>query len=253
MTRCRVVDIETTGMSPSQGAEVVELAMQDVVSQPDGSEARLSGEVRSWLYRTERPSPPEVLAVHHILPHMTADCELFDLAHSDATMTLVTQSAPDYYVAHNAEFEMDFLGGWSDPAYQSPAPAWICTYKAALRVWPDAPSHSNQALMYWQGLHEDMEEEARQPPHRAGPDAHVTAHILVRLLRHATLQQMAEWTLEPRLLPKCTIGKFRGVPWPQVDRGFLDWMLKQADMGADLKWNARRELERRRTVALAGA
>jgi exodeoxyribonuclease X len=29
---------------------------------------------------------------------------------------------------------------------------WVCTYKCALRIWPDLPSHGNQALRYHLGL-----------------------------------------------------------------------------------------------------
>lgn len=61
----------------------------------------------------------------------------------------------------------------------------------------------------------------------------------------ATGKDMVTWTKEPKLLPKCTIGKFRGKPWHEVEEGFLGWMLKQVDMDADLKWNAARELKRR--------
>ena len=50
---------------------------------------------------------------------------------------------------------------------------------------------------------------------------------------------------EPRLLPKCPIGKFRGQPWSEVEAGFLGWMLRQESMEEDLKWNARREIARR--------
>ena len=57
---------------------------------------------------------------------------------------------------------------------------------------------------------------------------------------------MIAWTQEPRLLPTCPIGKFRGQKWADVEAGFLNWMLNQPTMEEDLKWNARRELERRR-------
>jgi exodeoxyribonuclease X len=141
--------------------------------------------------------------------------------------------------AHNAAFEQKFMGETEQP--------WICTYKCALRVWPDVPGHSNQVLRYWledQGLL-SLDADKAMPPHRAGPDAYVTAHILLALLKVATVEQMIEWTKEPRLLPRCTIGKFRGKPWAEVEWGFLNWMLQQATMEEDLKWNARRELDRR--------
>ena len=124
----------------------------------------------------------------------------------------------------------------------------ICTYKAALRAWPDAPSHSNGALRYWledQGLIA-IDHTLTQPVHRAGPDAYVTAHILLALFNagHTGLEMIA-WTKEPRLLPTCPIGKFRGKPWSEVEAGFLGWMLRQPTMEPDLKWNAEREIARR--------
>lgn len=236
MTVLRVVDIETTGFAPPQ-AEVIELGWQSVYRGE--SSWLLSSESRGFeLYSSERPCPPEVLAVHHIL-----DEERQHLARFSNEDLLFDRETIG--VAHNAEFEQLFLG--------SMFREWICTYKAALRVWPEAPSHSNQSLMYWLGLHTIMDTERRQPPHRALPDAYVTAYILCRLLEETTLENLLAWTLEPRLLPTCPIGKFRGQRWPDVESGFLNWMLAQATMEADLKWNARRELDRRRTAHLAGA
>src|SRR5690606_31559791 len=91
-------------------------------------------------------------------------------------------------VAHNWAFEAAFLGDQQTPA--------ICTLKAALRVWPDAPSHSNSVLRYWledQGLL-SLDHETAMPPHRAGPDAYVTAHILKTLLAAgATGREMIAW------------------------------------------------------------
>lgn len=89
-----------------------------------------------------------------------------------------------------------------------------------------------------------------QPAHRAGPDAYVTAHILLALFdAGATGKDMVQWTKEPRLLPTCPLGKFRGVPWSEVEAGFLGWMLRQPTMEEDLKWNAQREITRRQKGA----
>lgn len=226
----RVVDFETTGMEPP--AEVVEYGYCDLVS-----------EAGAW--RVEQPVsrlyfvaaiPPEVRAVHHISQAEVADCYHFDEAEVHNPLEDVSVLA-----AHNLDFEDRFI-----PSRVLPG---ICTLKAALRVWPDAPGHSNSVLRYWL---EDQDKLAldhatAMPPHRAGPDAYVTAHILKALFEAgATGKDMVAWSREPRLLPTCPIGKFRGKPWPEVEAGFLSWMLAQATMEADLKWNARRELDRRR-------
>lgn len=225
MTIVRVIDFETTGFEPP--AEVCEVGICDFDVMQRTIEAP-----RSRLCRVNA-MPPEVRAVHHISLAECADQPPFD---PDADLC---QQDVQALCAHNAEFEMKF--------FELKKPI-ICTYKAALRVWPDAPSHSNGALRYWL---EDQgkiapEHHITQPAHRAGPDAYTTAHILLALFdAGATGKDMIAWTREPRLLPTCPIGKFKGMPWSKVEHGFLGWMLRQETMEADLKWNAEREIARR--------
>lgn len=229
MTIIRVIDFETTGMEPP-AAEVCEVGICDL-----NLEAKEVHRPINWLCRVGA-MPPEVRAVHHISLAECADQAPFDAAE----MFAHAWGMPDAMAAHNAEFETKF--------FDSPVPV-ICTYKAALRVWPHAPSHSNGALRYWledQGL-VTLDHHLTQPAHRAGPDAYTTAHILLALFNAGTTgKQMVAWTKEPRLLPKCPIGaEWRGKPWAEVDAGFLRWMLGNATMEDDLKWNAQRELDRR--------
>ncbi|GAA0765882.1 hypothetical protein GCM10009434_02810 [Brevundimonas olei] len=237
MTVLRVVDMETTGMSPPE-AEVIEVGYCDLIGQGDDPTSWAVGKPVSWLCGVESV-PPETRAVHHIRADEVAGLPAF----ADTRSRLFEgDPALSAIVAHNLDFEDRFLGE------HGALP--ICTLKAALRVWPDAPSHSNSVLRYWledQGLL-SLDHDTAMPPHRAGPDAYVTAHILKALLAAgATGREMIAWTQEPRLLPTCPIGKFRGQKWADVEAGFLNWMLAQASMEEDLKWNARRELERRRS------
>lgn len=245
----RVVDIETTGMAPGEGAEVIELGWVDLSCWQTGEHGLLRfrlDNLGSRLFRPERPCPPEVMAVHHILPEQLQFQEPY--SHPSAVMAMelcATGEEPECYAAHNAEYETLFVGDLS--------PRWLCTYKAALRVWPEAPHHGNQSLMYWLGLHQHMCPTTRHPPHRALPDAYVTAWILQQLLVRASVEEMLQWSLEPRLLPRCPIGsEWRGKAWAEVDLGFLHWMMRQPDMEADYKFCANREIERRRTERLRG-
>jgi len=241
MTLVRVIDIETTGFEPAKGAEIIEVGWVDAMT--DGSLHRVSQTRRGMkLYRPDRPSPPEVMAVHHILPHELEDMDKFAIPLLVRTMDLTTPERPTYLVAHNAEFERLFLVGLDKALGGIP---WVCTYKVALVVYPDAPSHGNQALMYWLGLHEHMTEEERHPPHRALPDSVVTAHILSSLLGHMSIDEMVRVTQEPAALPTCPIGKARGQKWQDIDAGLLSWFTRQADMRPDVVHCARRELERR--------
>jgi exodeoxyribonuclease X len=221
----RVIDFETTGTEPP--AEVCEAGYCDF-----NVESRAISDPVSWLCHA-KTMPPEVRAVHNISLAEVANCAPFDEGKLYQGATCI--------VAHNASFEMKFI---------STTLPVICTYKSALRAWPDAPSHGNGALRYWledQGLISPSHEKT-QPVHRAGPDAYVTAHILKALFDAGhTGKEMVAWSKEPPLLPKCTIGKYRGKPWSEVDAGFLGWMLRQEGMDEDLKWNARREIDRRQS------
>jgi exodeoxyribonuclease X len=140
--------------------------------------------------------------------------------------------------AHNLEHEAKF---WGEPSLPV-----LCTFKAAMRVWPAAPSFGNGALRYWledQGL-TAPDHAQTMPPHRAGPDAYVTACTLAALLTQVTAKEMVAWTREPACWPTCPIGEWRGKPWAEVDAGFLRWMVNKP-VEPDLVWNAKRELDRR--------
>lgn len=233
MFRIRVIDFETTGMEPP--AEVIEVGFSDLVG--DGSSWEITDPI-SWLCGV-KDVPPETRAVHHISLAEVEGLEPFG-TDEESSQEILADSV-DMFAAHNWAFEEQ----WVNPIIGD-LPT-LCTLKSALRIWPDAPGHSNGVLRYWL---EDRglilpDHDKTMPPHRAGPDAYVTAHILKALLNQATGRQMAAWTKEPRLLPRITIGKQKGSPWPEVETGFLQWMLRQPEMEYDLRWNAQRELNRR--------
>lgn len=233
MTRLGVIDLETTGNAPP--AEVIEFARAEVLVGDNGA-CSVEAPV-SRLFRPLHGIPPEAMAVHHLTE---AD---FDAAMPAATPALLREvllAAPrlDILVAHNAQFEQAFLAEALDGAVP-----WICTYKVALHVWPDAPRHSNQVLRYWRGL--SLDPALAMPPHRAGPDACVTAHLLVELLKYVDIEQMLAWTLEPRQLPLVPFGKHRGQKWSDVPGDYLQWMVGQATMERDVIFAAEREVSRR--------
>jgi exodeoxyribonuclease X len=232
MTTLRVIDIETTGMAPP--AEVIELGRVDVIAEAG---AVVVKPPLSRLYRPLHGIPPETMAIHHITEaDFDADTPVF----TDERRKLAVWggAAPDVLVAHNCAFERQFITEASTAGLP-----WICTYKVALHVWPEAPLHSNQVLRYWRGL--DLAAGLAMPPHRAGPDAWVTAHLLADLLKAASIEQMIAWTEQPRPMPTMPFGKHRGVAWADAPLDYLQWMSRQTDMDADAIWNANQELARR--------
>lgn len=233
MIRLRVIDLETTGMAPP--AEIVEFGYADVIASADGIEVSLPA---AKLFRPIGGIPPETMAVHHIaesdIPADAPNCT------PDHVAAAVWQDPPPHvFVAHNCEFERRFIDD-----YATRGAPWICTYKAAMHIWPDSPKHSNQVLRYWRGMR--LDPRFAMPPHRAGPDAWVTAHLLADMLQLAPVEQLIEWTRQPRPMPAIPFGMHRGLPWSEIPADYLDWMVAQVDMDADAVWHARAELRRRR-------
>ena len=233
MTLIRVIDFETTGFDAS--SDVIELGQCDY-----DVETRQVSDPVSKLFHVDS-IPPESRAVHHIgLSDIPANAGRFD-AFGCVLMPADTMRIT-FFAAHNSAFECQFLGDLGNRRM-------ICTYKAALRVWPNAPSHSNGALRYWLEDAGKISLDAGKayPTHRAGPDAYITANILKALFdAGATGRDMVAWAKEPSVLPRCPIGTpWRGMPWAEVDFGFLNWMANKPDMEPDHRWNAQRELDRR--------
>lgn len=235
MTQFRIIDTETTGPTSTPPDVACEVASVDY-----DSETRQLMAPRTELIHIGIPMPPDAQGIHHI-----SDAELENARDISNVFKAVVSPYPYptlILVAHNCEYEQRVLIERLDPAVQ-----WICTLKAAFRLWPDAPNHKNQTLRYYLKL-TIPEKMADGMPHRALPDCIVTALILQECLKLATVEQLIQWTKEPRLLPACPIGKkqgWAGKKWIDVDAGFLHWMLDQSEMEADLKWNARHELDRR--------
>lgn len=230
----RVIDLETGGMAPP--SSVIEIGWTDVYFDPETKRTEVGADTFSRLFAPRETLTPDNIAVHHLTPKLLAgrphctDDDLRRVATSDKPFALVAAN-------------MDFEAKWFAPEIVGER-RLICTVKAAARIHPDAPSHSNQAMRYQLGL-DDLPDARAMPPHRAGPDSFVTAHILAKFLETTSVRDLVAWTKLPRLLPRCPMGKHRGAKWADVPRDYLDWILRQADMDADVKYAAQSEIDRR--------
>jgi len=228
VTTVRVIDLETTGSKPpAQG--VCEIGWQDVVLGADGWQVTASR--GNTLVDPGRPIPAVTQAVHHIV-----DADVIGAPRWPDIAPQVLRGHP-VLAAHRASFEQRFC----TPALAGGA-CWICTWKVALRLWPDSPSFSNQALRYWRkpmGLDRDL----GLPVHRALPDAYVTAHHLRDALNEAGLEQCLAWSELPGLLPRVPAGPERGRGWDELDDEALARFA--ADRDEDVRYSASTEIERR--------
>jgi exodeoxyribonuclease X len=212
--------------------------------------------------------PPETSAVHHIIDEDIEGAPSWERARSLMYDQLALDESLEgvVLVAHNASYEQGVLAG--TPYELLP---WVCTFKCALIAFPEAPSHSNEALRYWLKLGSNRGRSAKQGAHSALHDAKVTAGLFNVLYGWFHSQLVAEGEVDKdthpldvhteaavmgrmiaiskavAVLPRCPIGTpWRGMPWEEVDGGFLSWAIKQPDMREDVVVAARKELNRRK-------
>ncbi|MDQ0301415.1 exonuclease domain-containing protein [Ancylobacter polymorphus] len=232
----RCVDFETTGTpTEDQRHALCEVGWCDVAFEEtdlaDGFAVPILSEPKGFLVNPGRPIPPEARAVHHI-----SDADVAGAPGPDrACMTLAAGGAA-YYAAHNSEFEASFFGS---------EVTWICTYKVALRLWPDLPSHGLQYLRY--ALPLDLDQALGLPAHRAVPDAYVGAVLLARIIEEgrASLAEMVRWSSGRALLPRCPLKKYRDKLWADVPTDYLVWIVENIKDNPDVVANAKHHLKQR--------
>lgn len=220
----RVADTETTGF---------EFAANSLVEF-----AYVSEDFGRWNHSLLKPRHRisfGAMGTHHITEEMVADApdpdEWFD-------EHFVPEESYGL-VFHNAGFDRDFL-----PPRLREIPT-VCTWRCALHLWPDADSHSNQALRYELGLDlGDMPEDAGSLAHRALYDAWVTCALYDRIVRETgkSFDELVELSKQPILLKKLRFGKHANEPIEDVPKSYLRWILGQ-DFDEDVKHTARHYLE----------
>lgn len=219
MRQVRVADTETTGFDAASNS-LVEFAY-------------VREDFAEWNHSLLKPKHPisfGAMGTHHITERMVVDAP-------EADWWLEQHFPPDEQfglVFHNASFDTAFL-----PPHMVDIPV-VCTWRCAMSVWPEAESHSNQALRYELGLDlGDMPEEAGGEAHRALYDAWVTCALYDRLRVETgkTFEELVELTKAPILQKKVRFGKHSGEMWSDVPKDYLRWILKQ-DFDSDVKHTA---------------
>ena len=239
----RVVDLETTGNSFTDGG-IVEIGWQDVVRRGGGAWHLATPAPFARLIRPPRPISAVTSAIHHIVDEDVVDAPAWPEA-GGGVLAPDAGPRPVAFAAHRAAFEQRWCGKLASGT------RWICTWKCALRVWPDAPTHSNQGLRYWRRP-ETLDRATALPAHRAGPDAYVTAHHLRDLLRVATVEALLDWSDQPALLARVPFGPYRGRSWTDLDDETLARIAAgESGNNADVRFTAREEMMRRGTAAPA--
>jgi exodeoxyribonuclease X len=228
MTVFHVIDIETTGLDP-ETHKVVEIAARAFAHDPGCLNHGWIEDLQD-LVNPGVPIPPENSAIHHLL-----DEDVAEALPIEQVAPAYCPDSVDYFVAHNARFEKSFLTG--ELGFVQP---WLCTYKIAAKLWPDAPSHSNQVLRYWLKLPVPRDIGV---PHRALPDCIVTTEILRLALTMAPIEDMLRWSNEPVLKRTCTFGKHANALWSEVPKDYLRWIVNNGTFDEDVMHTARHYLK----------
>ena len=228
-----VIDVETTALDP-EADRIVEIAAVTVALEPRPHVEALA---LATLVNPGVPIGPVAQSIHHIGDDMVAGAPRYQSL--IPRLGELARSGP--FAAHRAAFDRAFTG--------SRRP-WICTWRLARHLWPEAPGHANQVLRYHLRLEVDerLAGEAGIVPHRASGDALVSAALLVRELEQAPAgADLPAWALglsaQPVLLPVATFGKHRGERWSDVPRDYIEYLAGQPLDDEDLVHTLRSALE----------
>lgn len=221
-----VVDTETSDLDPATGATILELAWIALDRVEDKWVPVSSYET---YVQYNGPIHPSAQAQHHIrADKLTA--ERGALTRADAVGKLTQVLKPDaYVVAHNVDFDSKFLPEVTNK--------WICTYKAAKKVWPRAPGYSNQVLRYWLNVVPDLSIAStikQRAPHQAMYDVATTTGILQKMLETYTIEELYKFS-QPSILTTIEFGKYKGTPFNQIPKDYLVWLREQPKLSEDLK------------------
>ena len=171
-----VVDTETTGMRAWHGDRITEVA---AVVVRNGKVC----ERFETLVNPERSIPRMITALTHIDAAMVRNAPAF----ADVADELLRVLEGHVFVAHNAEFDWRFLSAELVRARgQRLVGRKLCTVRLARRVLPYLRSRRLDSLARYYGI--EITDR-----HRAGGDAHATAHVLLRLLDAARALDCTRW------------------------------------------------------------
>jgi exodeoxyribonuclease X len=210
-----VLDTETSDLDPDKGAEVLQLAWIELQKINEVWQPTFSTD---YYIEFHGQIAPKAHAVHHIPPERLTK-ERGAIGREEAFNFLLQHIDSDsLMVAHNVDFDSKFF-----PMVTRP---WICTFRAARHIWPNALGYSNQVLRYWLDLDIFKISAAVQHrfPHEALYDAATTTSILLRMLENHTPEQLLALSSRPVRLKTIGFGKHKGQEFSTIPLDYLRWL-----------------------------
>lgn len=237
----RVIDVETAGHRLEDDA-VIEIGSVDV----DLSAGAIFDPRESLVDPGGVEISPGARRVHRISDEMLAGAPDFATARSRFA------GAP-IYAAQRASFDRSRLA----------LPGrWLCTYKLALRAFPEVRAHGLQSLVKYVPLDlSDVADRLRDShAHRALYDALCTAVLLRRIAQELMprcadaadfLDRAERVSAEPALLARLRFGRHKHVSIREVPTDYLEWLVREPGMDADAVFTAKHHIALRERAAMA--
>jgi DNA polymerase III epsilon subunit-like protein len=239
-----VVDCETTGLDPEKDRLVEIAAVRFEGGEPT--------ETYATLVDPGLPIPPIASGIHFI-----ADDDVAGAPGPQEALAGIARFVGDaIIVAHNAPFDRSFL-----PSLDRNE--WLCSYRFARHLWPNAPSHKNAVLRFWLRV--------RHPAlvgiaaHRAEGDAITTGLIFQAGLReystatpYARARDLIEFIGSPVHVERFNYGR-KHANWKLADipAQYLEWGVRDStepegtrrlkNLDDDTLWAVKFELHARST------
>ena len=166
MSSLAVIDFETTGATPAQGARATEVAI--CLLEGGRIVERFSSLMNAGVH-----IPAFITQLTGISNAMLAQAPPAQAVMREAAAFVGDRPL----VAHNAAFDRQFWRAELAQCGLQAEHAFACTVLLSRRLYPEAPNHKLGTLAEWF----DLPTTGRA--HRALADAEVTAHLLARILR----------------------------------------------------------------------
>jgi DNA polymerase III epsilon subunit-like protein len=213
-----VADVETTGVRPTDKiVEVCFIEIDEDLEEVNRAESLIDPEIEI---------PSGASAVHGITNDRVAEEPTIEQFMGMRDYPMMKEQ-PSVLIAHNAAFDMRYLGEWMHPESEV-----LCTLRLAKRLWPTLDSYKLQALRYSLGL-----PAPEGDAHRAGADVELLLNLVLYMLAvtELDLDGLLAMSKEPLSIKKMPFGKHKDKALHEVPRDYIEWLMKQDNVDSDLR------------------